>query len=125
MIHPSVNNFYSNEGTVKSGLALLEIIIKEYDYLPSSKYSLDADYALTSAGPAGDFIALCQKQQDLIINIAEVFEQKFPNNYVSNTLRTLAPFYLEFAIEKSLGLTEQIKSKWKSLLELLSTFYEI
>lgn len=125
LIHPSVNNFYLNEGTVKSGLALLEIIIKEYDYLPASEYSLDTDYALTSAGPAGDFIALCQKQQDLIINIAEVFEQKFPNNYVSNTLRTLAPFYLEFAIEKSLGLTEQIKSKWKSLLELLSTFYEL
>lgn len=125
LIHPSVNSFYLNEGTIKSGLAFLEIIIKEYDDLPPSEYSLKTDYSLTGVGPSRSFIELCQKQQDLIDNIADAFEQKFYNNYVSNTLRTIAPFYLEMSIEKSLGLTEQIKSKWKSLIELQSTFYDI
>ena len=125
LIHPSINNFYLNEGVMKSGLTFLEVILKEYDYLPFSEYSLETDYSLTSVGAARSFIELCQGQQDLIEDIANVFEEKFSNNYVSNTLRTFAPFYLEFAIEKSLGLTEQIKSKWKSLLELLATFYEV
>lgn len=51
-----------------------------------------------------------------------MFEQKFKNNYVSNTFRTIGHILPDLAIDKQLGLTEQTKCKWKMIFELCATF---
>ena len=123
LIHPSSNTFYDNESIAKFCIDFLQIIEKEYELLPKSGYNLDLDCLLTQSDIGEKFIQICNQQEKIIKSIANVFEEKFPNNYVSNTLRVIAPYWFEFALEKNLGLSEQIKCKWKCLLELFAVFH--
>lgn len=123
LIHPSSNTFYDNEIIARFCIEFFKIIEKEYESLPKSEYNLNLDCIFTESDIGDKFIQICIKQKEIIETIAKVFEEKFPNNYVSNTLRTIAPYWFEFAIEKNLGLSEQIKCKWKCLLEVFAVFY--
>lgn len=62
------------------------------------------------------------EETSILCSVANVFDQKFGNNYVSNTFRTIGYILPDLAIEKQLGLTEQTKCKWKIVVELCATF---
>ena len=123
LIHPSANTFYDNEIIAGFCIDFIQIIEKEYEFLPKTEYNLHLDFILTQSDISEKFIQICINQKEIIETIANVFEEKFPNNYVSNTLRVIAPYWFEFAIEKNLGLIEQIKCKWKCLLEVFAVFH--
>lgn len=123
LIHPSSNTFYDSEIIARFCIDFLHIIEKEYQSLPKSKYNLNLDCIFTKSDIGDKFIQICSMQGKIIETIANVFEEKFPNNYVTNTLRVIAPYWFEFALEKNLGLSEQIKCKWKCLLEVFAVFY--
>lgn len=123
LIHPSVNSFYKDERIETKIIEFLQLIDEEYRYLPESDYCLDYDCYLTQSDIGDYFINICEKQKDIIETIADELEKIFTANYVSDTFRVLAAYYLDFAIEKNLGLSEQIKCKWKCILELLAVFH--
>lgn len=121
LVHPSSNDTYKSEW-VKIVLPILGLIENEYTNLPNSNSLLSRDYLSTRSPFSDEFISLMVEEQEILNSIAEVFEKKFSNNYVSNTFRTIGFMLPDLAIEKQLGLTEQTKCKWKILLELFSTF---
>ena len=124
MIHPSLNDSYKND-FFTIVMPIFNLIEKEYGRLGKSESKLSMDI-VTTRGPFSDlFFELMRREQALLNAIADVFEQHFQNNYVSNTFRTIGCLLPNLAIEKQLGLTEQIKCKWKILLELFATFSHV
>ena len=121
LVHPSTNDTYKLEW-IKIVLPILGLIEKEYTNLPNSNSLLSQDYLTTRSPFSDEFISLMLEEQKILNSIAEVFENIFDNNYVSNTFKTIGFMLPDLAIEKQLGLTEQTKCKWKILLELFSTF---
>lgn len=122
LIHPNDNTYYKNVDIIDKSILLFYLIQHEYDHLPQAEYTLEKDLALI-CGDSEMFVDLCFQQADILDGVAEIFEQFFKNNYVSNTMRTIALLYKELSVEKCLGLTEQVKCKWKCLLELMAVFY--
>jgi hypothetical protein len=55
-------------------------------------------------------------------DIAEVFEKEMGHNYVSDTLNTVKYLLLDMQTDACLGLVEQVKSKWKIMLEMFACF---
>nr|MBO4517535.1 hypothetical protein [Clostridia bacterium] len=121
MIHSSNNIPYTMEELNNFAIAIFPYIVENFDVLPSGTSLKDELYLLASQ--IGNSLTQCFTDiGDILINVANVFEKKFNNNYVTNTFRKLSYVLSDFAIEKNIGLTEQIKSKWKILLEHFAVF---
>ena len=120
-VHPSTNDAYKSD-CFRLVLPIYELLKVEYGNLSKSKSSLSLDFAQTRSQISDNFYNLMSEETSILCSVANVFEQKFGNNYVSNTFRTIGYILPDLAIEKQLGLTEQTKCKWKVLLELCATF---
>lgn len=121
IIHSSNNVPYTMEELNNFAIAIFPFIIENFDSLPNGTSLKDELYLLAS--PVGDSLNQCFTDTcDILISIANVFEERFKNNYVTNTFRKVSYILSDFAIEKNIGLTEQIKSKWKILLEQFAVF---
>lgn len=122
--HPSDNTFYQNQNTLPLLLGIYELIRKNYGNLPDSRLTLTSYTNMCMSGEeANRFLDLVKKECSYLQGIADVFEQHFSNNYVSNTLQTLCLLMQEMAFDNLTGLNEQVKSKWKIMLELMASFY--
>lgn len=120
-VHPSTNDAYKSD-CFRLVLPIYELLKVEYGNLSKSKSSLSLDFAQTRSPISDGFYKLMSEETSILCSVANVFDQKFGNNYVSNTFRTIGYILPDLAIEKQLGLTEQTKCKWKVLLELCATF---
>ncbi len=121
LIHPSANDSYKSDW-FKIVLPIVGLLEIEYGKLPEVDVLLSTDFEATRSPVSQAFFDLMIEEQKILTSIADVFERKFSNNYVSNTFRTIGFVLPDLAIEKQLGLTEQIKCKWKMLLEFAATF---
>lgn len=119
--HPSTNNVY-RENAYTIVLPILELLLKEYANLPYSDYSLSADLANTNNPFANTFLELFKNVANVNFSIADSFQKEYGHNYVSDTFATIGYSLFDIALDKQLGLAEQIKCKWKMLLELYSVF---
>lgn len=124
-IHPSVNDFYMNEGVWKTIPKILFLIIEEYKVLPKSKltfnFYLSTIYASNIALKYENLI--CQECKTLV-DISNVFNKHFDKNYISDTLMSISFLLGEMCSDKLLGLCEQVKSKWKIAIDMFAAFYK-
>lgn len=120
-IHPSTNDSYKSD-LLRLVAPIVNLLKIEYSELPKSNMTFSVDFEQTESPIADCFAKLMFEEKEIIMSVANVFEQKFGNNYVSDTFRTIGYMLPDLAIEKQLGLTEQTKCKWKVLIELFAVF---
>lgn len=109
-----------NEG-IGNVLALIE---KEYSTLPDRQETLvDRWNLVMSADVAREYNSIIQEETRILYGVKDVFDRTFGEDcYVSHVIRTLSLLLIEQTGDKLFGLCEQVKAKWKTLLELFSSF---
>ena len=124
-IHPSVNDFYMNEGIWGTIPNMLLLMIEEYNSLPVSELTFNSFCAtIYSSEIACAYEDIVRQECKILIDISKVFEKYFNKNYVSDTLMSINLLMSEVCSDKLLGLCEQVKSKWKIVLDMFSCFYK-
>ena len=125
-IHPSVNDFYTNEGVWQTIPNILLLILEEYKTLPTSDLTFDTYYkSIFSSEISRHYKDLVEKECCIVSNISRVFQQYFGNhNYTSHTLTSINLLINELCSDRLLGLCEQVKSKWKIVLDMVSSYYQ-
>lgn len=124
-IHPSTNTFYRDSSGAITGylLQILQMVFDEYHNLPPSKTSLQNHVKMCQSSVAVDRLTqLTAEECTMLTEIAAVFQQEKGANYVSDTLQTVSRLHWDMQLDASLALVEQVKSKWKIMLELLAGF---
>lgn len=122
-IHPSINDFY-NSGIWDTIPDILLLILEEYKSLQLAKWEFN-NYckAIYASDIARKYEDLIRQECKILIDISNVFIQHFDKNYTSDTLMSINLLISEMCSDKLLGLCEQVKSKWKIVLDILSSFY--
>lgn len=124
-IHPSVNDFYMNEVVWKTIPNILFLMMKEYQSLKQAKLEFNTYYtSIYESDIARRYENLVQQECKILVDISEVFKRFFDKNYTSDTLISMNLLISEMCSDKLLGLCEQVKSKWKIVLDMLSAFYK-
>lgn len=124
IIHPSLNTDYKLEDENRL-YSLFPLIEKLYGNLPQTEMTVTKNLSIAINNTSKLLLEFTNKETNAINKIANSFEKKFNNNYVSNTLKTLR-FLLEDIIhDKIMGLSEQVKCKWKIAIELFSVFNHV
>lgn len=124
-IHPSVNDFYMNEGVWQTIPEILLLIMEEYKSLPQSQLTFNLYSASIYASDiAKRYEDLVRQECKILIDISNVFNSFFHKNYTSDTLMSINLLMSEMCTDKLLGLCEQVKSKWKIALDMFSSFYK-
>ena len=124
-IHPSVNDFYMNEGIWQTIPNILFLILEEYKSLPLSKLTFNGYSASIYASDISrKYEELVRQECKILIDISNVFSRFFNKNYTSDTLMSINLLMSEMCTDKLLGLCEQVKSKWKIALDMFASFYK-
>lgn len=124
-IHPSVNDFYMNEGIWQTIPEILLLILEEYMSLPQSQLTFNFYSASIYASDiARKYEDLVRQECKILIDISTVFNNFFDKNYTSDTFMSINLLISEMCTDKLLGLCEQVKSKWKIALDMFSSFYK-
>ena len=126
-IHPSTYEIIPESvfKILNDGLGdILALIEKEYSTLPDGQESLvDWWNLVMSADVSREYNSIMQEETRILYGVKDVFDSTFGEGcYVSHVIRTLTLLLIEQAGDKLLGLCEQVKAKWKTLLELFSSF---
>ena len=122
-IHPSVNDFYSNEGIWSTIPDILLLITQEYSTLPLTRLTFEVYYtAIYTAVLSRKYNDLVAQECNSLNQISNEFQKTFGKNYTSDTLTSLSLILSEICSDKLLGLSEQVKSKWKIILDMLASF---
>lgn len=122
--HPSDNTFYQNQNILPLLLGIYDLIKKAYGLLPKTEITLTSYISMCISGPQSQrFLDLIKKECSYLQGVSNVFEEHFKNNYVSNTLQTICLLLQELAFDNLTGLNEQVKSKWKIMLETMASFH--
>ena len=124
-VHPSPNNFYNEEDVWKTLLLILKLIFEEYKELKfdwqKTTFNSHRKRAYSSI-IAQEYEEIVKKECEVLSGISNVFEGFFQkNNYVSNLLNTLIFLVLDSCSDFLLGLREEVKSKWKIVLEMFAS----
>lgn len=124
-IHPSVNDFYMNEGVWQTIPEILLLIMEEYKNLPLSQLSFsNYSTSIYASDIAKRYKDLVRQECNILIDISNVFKSFFDKNYTSDTLMSINLLMSEMCTDKLLGLCEQVKSKWKIALDMVSSYYK-
>lgn len=124
LIHPSLNIAYKSEDK-KHLYSLLPLIEKIYGNLPQTEMTVTKNLSVAINNTSKLLLELTNEETDAINKIANKFEKEFDNNYVSNTLKTLRFLLEDIMYDKIMGFPEQVKCKWKIVIELFSVFNHI
>lgn len=125
MIHPTSNESLTSQGHLYMLLDTLEILKKEYSSLPKGMNLKQYSFLILSNKDAEGFIDLVKSECTDLESVIDIFNKSFGDNYVSNTFHNISMTIQEMAFDTVFGFSEQVKSKWKVLIELLSVFYEV
>ena len=124
-IHPSVNDFYMNEGVWQTIPEILLLTMEEYKTLPLSQLSFsNYSTSIYASDITQRYEDLVRQECEILTNISNVFISFFDKNYTSDTLISINFLMSEMCSDKLLGLCEQVKSKWKIALDMFSSFYK-
>lgn len=124
IIHPSLNTNYKSEDEERL-YVLLPLIEKLYGNLPQTEMTVTKNLSVAINNTSKLLLELTNEETDAINKIANKFEKEFDNNYVSNTLKTLRFLLEDIMHDKIMGLSEQVKCKWKIVVELFSVFNHV
>lgn len=124
-IHPSVNDFYMNEGIWQTLPEILLLVMEEYKSLPLSQLTFNNfKTSIYASDIAQKYENLIRQECKILIDISNVFISYFHKNYTSDTLMSINLLMSEMCSDKLLGLCEQVKSKWKIALDMFSSYYK-
>ena len=124
-IHPSVNDFYLNDGVWQTIYTILILMMEEFKILPNTELTFWNYYsAVYDSVIASEYENLVQQECKVLNGIGEVFKKYFDKNYTSDTLMSIQLLISEMCTDKLLGLCEQVKSKWKIIIDMLSSYYK-
>jgi len=124
VIHPSENVSFKVGEYNHFIMLAYAMIVNEYSQLPPQKTTLQTHTFMSmSSDIAKELYEIIGTETKVIEGIAEVFSNFFEDNYVSNTLYTVSLLCQEMMFDRLTGFSEQVKVKWKIMLELLSVFY--
>ena len=122
-VHPTINFSYKCIEYIGYELTVYNLIKKEYSTLSDSENTLQNHTALSmSSDIAQRQYELIGKQAKLICAIASVFKDYYKENYFRDTFFTITLLHEEMVLDCLMGFREQVKSKWKIMLELLMGF---
>lgn len=125
MVHPTSNESLTSKGHLFLLLDTLEILKKEYSTLSKGMNLKQYSFLIFSSKDAEGFIDSIKSECTDLESVIDIFNKSFGDNYVSNTFHNISMIIQEMAFDTVFGFTEQVKSKWKVLIELLSVFYEV
>ena len=122
-IHPTINLSYKCNEYIACEMIIYNLLKEEYSSLPCTENTLHKHTALSMHSDiAQRQYKLIVEQANLICGIANVFREFYRENYVSDTLYTITLLQQEMMIDCLMGFREQVKTKWKIMLELLMGF---
>lgn len=125
-IHPTSNENLTTKGDTFTLLDTFELLKHEYFDLPKGQGDLRTlSMFIFSSKDAEKFNDLIKAECTQLENVQYDFEKNFGNNYVSNTFHTISMSIQEMMLDSVFGFSEQAKSKWKTLVELLAGFFEV
>lgn len=125
LIHPTSNENLNTQGSFFALLDTIELLKKEYMNLPSNMDLRAYSNFIFCSRDAKAFLDSIKSECTELESVIEDFKKNYGDNYVSNTFHVISMTIQEMALDTIFGFTEQVKEKWKVLLELLSGFYEI
>lgn len=121
--HPSSNLLSDSFSATQFVLPIWDLVVAEYGKLPFKGLTLGSYIKqCTTSVQAHRYYELIEKQCDILQGAINVMEKHFPNNYFSNTFQTVITLLREVVLDHLLGLNEQVKAKWKIVLDLLASF---
>ncbi len=124
-IHPSVNDFYMNKGLWETIPNILMLIIDEFENLPKTDLTFKSYASLIySSSIACSYENIVKQECKILMGISNVFQNFFDKNYTSDTINSWILLLSEMSSDKLFGLCEQVKSKWKIVLDMCSSFYK-
>lgn len=125
-IHPRSNELINVKQHTFILLDIFTLIKNTYNYLPEANINLtvmaDAIFANKDAESFNDLI---KSECTHFENIQADYDRNFGKNYVSDTFHIISMLYQEMMFDTLFGMCEQVKSKFKVMLELLAGFNEV
>lgn len=125
-IHPTTNILIDSKSHTFLLLDVYHLIKDAYDELPIGEIDLRTlSMFLFSNKDAERFNDLIKAECTQLEQIQADFQKNFGNNYVTDTFHMLSMQIQEVMVDKVFGFSEQVKSKWKVIVETLASFYEV
>ncbi len=125
MIHPTSNEAKISCEKIVYLLKIIKIIEVEYANLPLEIDLIEYSNLILTSNLAKSFLESIKMEFDDLEKIINNFKENFGNNYVSDTFHAICMTIQEMAFDTIFGFNEQVKSKWKILIEMLSEFFEV
>jgi len=127
LIHPTSNKLNSIEFYKSIILDTFNWIKNIYSSLPDGKIDLKqyAYLVIFSSKNAEEFRDSILDECTQIEQVQSDFIKNFGSNYVSDTFHMTSMLIQEMMLDVVFGFNEQVKCKWKVMIELLASFYEV
>ncbi len=123
IIHPTSNSNLTCVGSTYELLNTLEFLKKEFNDLPLGWNLLGYCSCIYSSKQSNKFLKLIRDECTHFEKIEKDFRKNYKENYVSNTFHCLSMIFQEMASDALCGFSEQVKCKWKIVLEIFAGFY--
>lgn len=125
LIHPhDYGNLYDSDLS-NFNVVVLEIIKDMFtDSTVDESETLSSDLAFVHDKGNKDISNILDstvKQAKKINDLVSAFEKEFERNFVSNSLRQIADIFIDITYDLLMGMSEQLKMKWKILIEMMAT----
>ena len=121
-VHPSCNDFYLNSKIWKNVTNVLDLMQEEFSFCKECKNTFSFySFGVLTSKESVSYTDLINKECNLLQEVVLAMLDKFGKNYISDTLMSLALLLEETRTDFLLGLCEQVKSKWKLVIELLAS----
>lgn len=126
LIHPNSNNSLSNDMLIHISMNAFLLLKVQYKDLPIGDGNLKYyEMILLTSADADEFSNLIKAECAQFEKIENEFKDRFDQNYVTDTFFKISMTIQEMMLDTIFSLTEQVKGKWKVMLELLAGFYEV
>lgn len=126
IVHPNSNYKKNTSDLLQVIVLTIERLRLEYSKKKQGTKDLKRMDTFVKLSP--DAKAFEEIINEICINfktISDYFEKNFGENYVSFTFTDLSNIYKEVASDLIFGFVEQVKSKYKVILELLASFHYV
>lgn len=127
LIHPTSNEVNNVEFHTFILLDTFNWIKNIYSFLPDGQIDLRqyAYFYIFSSKDAEKFRDSILEECTQMEQVQADFVKNFGNNYVSDTFHMVSMLIQEMMFDAVFGFNEQVKCKWKVMIELLASFYEV
>lgn len=126
IIHPNSN--YKKDVSYYEKIIVLTFKYLKIEYKNKKKKNTDLkaqNYIVKLSPDCKRFESIINELSKNFNTISDAFKKEFNENYVSDTFTDLSYIYRELASDLVFGFVEQVKSKYKIIIELLASFHYV